>query len=279
VDTETDRPVAIKIFFAPRIERKIKNGLRRIYDEYDLVKGLSHEGVVRYYDLFESGQKVYLVMELGGVGLDVLKESSVEPLAPEFMKSVMRQLLGVLVYLESRGVTHHDIKPSNILVSSPGPKVLLCDFGVAERHGGGPCTSFFGSPAFQAPEIAGNVGGEEYDGAKADLWSAGVVLFFMATGGYPFNGDTVYLLLKSIDEDPVVLPSDLDPLLYDLLLSIGYVVITASHALIMVGLLQKDPLKRISAGEALEHPWFTASGSTTVVCHTMWSALRRLFCA
>lgn len=266
MDTETEQPVAIKIFFAPRIERKIKNGLRRIYDEYELVRGLEHPGVLRYYDLFESGQKVYLVMELGGVGLDVVKETAGEPLAPEFMKSVMRQLFEVLVYLESQGITHHDIKPSNILVSSPGPRVLLCDFGVAEKHGGGAlCKSFFGSPAFQAPEVAGNVNGAEYDGAKADVWSAGVVLYFMVTGGYPFNGDTVYLLLKSIDEDPVVLPSDLEPLLYDLL----------------ARLLQKEPMKRISAVEALQHPWFTAaaSTSTTVACHAVWSALRRVFCA
>lgn len=222
LDTETEQPVAIKIFFKPRIERKIKNGLQRIYDEYEIVRGLSHQGIIKYYDLFESGQKIYLVMELGGIGLDVLKESSQDPFPPEFLKSIMHQLLNILVYLEFKGITHHDIKPSNILVSSPGPKVLLCDFGVAEQHSSGTCKSFFGSPAFQAPEIAGNVNGDPYDGAKADVWSAGVVLFFMLTGGYPFNGDTVYLLLKSIDEDPVILPSDLEPLLHDLLFSTQY---------------------------------------------------------
>jgi serine/threonine protein kinase len=227
-----EEAVAVKVFYRPRLERKIKNGLARLYQygaargrrdalrrEYELVRRLEHPSIIRYRDIFESGQKVYLVMDLGGVSLDVLRDSlhGAAPPAP-LLRSIVRQLLGALAYLEAQRVSHHDVKPSNVLVS-PAGHVLLVDFGVAEDWARlGACQSFYGTPAFQAPEVAGNVSGATYAGAAADIWSLGVLLFFLVTGDYPYHGETVYLLLKAIDEDPVVLPESVaDPLLRDLL--------------------------------------------------------------
>ena len=215
MDSETGQEVAVKIFYRSRLERKMKDGIGRLHAEYDLVRHLDHTNVVKYYDLFESGQKIYLIMELGGVSLDSVVASTIEPV---MIQSIIRQLLEVTLYLSSEMVAHHDIKPANILFDPETDRLLLCDFGVAEQYGPDGCKSFFGTPTFQAPEIAGNVTGVTYDGPKAEVWSIGVLLYYLVTGGeYPFKAETVYLLLKAIEEQPVILPDNLDPLLFDLM--------------------------------------------------------------
>lgn len=219
IDTATGQPLAVKIFFRPKLSRKIKDGVARLYYEYELVRGLKHPNVIEYHEIFESGQKIYLVMGLGGQGLDVIAESQPERITPAFVRTLLTQLLTALAYLDSQSIAHHDIKPANLLVDDED-RLLLCDFGVAERYekvvG---CQSFFGTPAFQPPEIAGNISGATFDGTKADIWSIGVVLFYLVTNRYPFAADTVYLLMKAIEEQPVMLPETLDPSLYDLLSS------------------------------------------------------------
>lgn len=217
------------------------------------MRKLEHPNVIKYREIFESGTKLYLVMELGGVGLDVLRDSSTGDFDETILKHMMRQLFDCLVYLQSQSISHHDIKASNLLYSSDG-RLLLCDFGVAEEAGAdGLCRCFYGTPTFQAPEIAGNVDGHPYDGYKADVWSAGILFFYMITGGYPYTAETVYLLLKAIEEDPVKLPNNLDPVLEDLLSR----------------LLDKDPVTRISASEALQHPWFSQDQQVWESCCTL----------
>ena len=179
---------------------------------------LEHPNVIRYHELMEFGEKVYLVMELcQGVNLEsfvasqrpprLLEDSSDLPASKAYLatcRSVMRQLLQGLDYLASKGIAHHDVKPGNLLIRSLDGCVKLCDFGVAESYGDrDECCCFYGTPVFQPLEIAGNVSGETFSGAKADLWSAGVVLYHMLTGDYPYTADTVYLLLKKIAEEPL----------------------------------------------------------------------------
>lgn len=184
------------------------------------MQSLRHRNIVEYRELLEGKEKAYLVMKLGGLGLDRICEEQPRRITAPFIKSITQQLLGCLVYLEGRLVSHHDIKLANVLVDQ-FDQVMLVDFGVAERYNEAiGAQSFFGTPAHQAPEIAGNVSGATFDGAKADIWAVGVCLYYLVTGGqYPFRADTVYLLLKSIEQDPVVIPANLDSHLHDFLSS------------------------------------------------------------
>jgi serine/threonine protein kinase len=151
--------------------------LKCSHSEFDLVKSLDHPNIIKYWELFESGEKIYLVMDLGGASLDSLIECERERLTPHLIRSIVRQLLTAVAYLKERSVSHHDIKTANLLIDDQ-EHVILCDFGVAERYDKScGCQCFFGTPTYQAPEIAGNVSGATFDGAKADIWSAGVLLY------------------------------------------------------------------------------------------------------
>lgn len=140
------------------------------------MRSLDHQGIIKYWEIFESGEKIYLVMDLGGENLDSILEHDKERLTPALIQSIVKQLLEAVTYLEEQSVSHHDIKTANLLLDDHD-HVILCDFGVAERYEKSTgCQSFFGTPTYQAPEIAGNVSGATFDGAKADIWSIGVLL-------------------------------------------------------------------------------------------------------
>lgn len=259
VATGEDR--AVKIMYRCKLERKIKEGIERLRKEFQLVRSLNHPSIVRYYELDEISRpdKIYLFMELCGV--DILSRAPLRTSHTQlrlYIQDKFKQLLAGLCYLHHQGVAHHDIKPDNILISSDGV-VKVCDFGVAEKidqtkDEGWHC--FYGTPAYQPPEVVGNITGNAFDGPAADVWSIGVILFQLVKlqieetdedqsiqWSLPFHGETVYLLYKSIERDPVPFPPNLakeDPWLDDLLRK----------------LLEKDPNKRITCAQALNHPFF-----------------------
>lgn len=192
-------------------------------------------------DTESNPHKVYLFME---ACVGPLQASQLPPLTTSarmgFIKDIFRQLLEALSYLQTQRVAHHDVKGENILINAQG-QLKLCDFGVAERYDAvDECRIFYGSPAYQSPELARNVDGGPFDGAKADIWSAGVVLYQLVFDRLPFVGDSVYLVIRSVDKDPLRIPPCSDQCLVSLLQQ----------------LLNKDPKTRPYAHEALQHPWF-----------------------
>lgn len=237
------------------------------------MRSLSHPNIVKYFELDESSRsdKIYLFMELADCSLEEGLPSP--PFAPKdlsmsdaaiqqrtLLKNLSRQVLQTLDYLQSVYISHHDIKPANILCkwqpqsedeSSDNIIFKLADFGVAERYGGdgNGCRSFFGTPSYQAPEVVRNVDGSPFDGIKADIWSLGVTLYQLVHGKLPFQGETVYLVMKSIDEDEIEFPS---------LSSHGSRQLKGDNELLlgfMRLLLTKEVSKRPSVAECLAHPW------------------------
>ena len=99
-----------------------------------------------------------------------------------------QQLVCGLEYLHAAGVTHRDVKLENTLIggSRPGTLVKICDFGYSKRPEveQSQCKSIVGTPAYLAPEVLAN---KPYRGSAVDVWSAGVLLYVMLVGAYPFE--------------------------------------------------------------------------------------------
>jgi serine/threonine protein kinase len=165
---------------------------------------LKHEHIVALYEAFDDLRTVSLVMEYcrGGDLFDAVTANwRAKGLGlPEHDASVaLRHILLALAYLDSQHVVHRDIKCENVLLLHANVPIQsnvlkLCDFGFATYDDGNGLTDRLGSPDTVAPEV---IIGRRY-GTKADVWSAGVMLFMMLSARSPFWAPTDDLVLKRV---------------------------------------------------------------------------------
>lgn len=167
----------------------------------------------------------------------------------------MYSLLEALIYIHSHDIIHRDIKPENIMFDKPNGFVKMIDFGLATRVQS-EITSITGSPYYIAPEVI-----KKCYSSQCDIWSLGVVLYQIMTGNMPFVGNTQTALFNAIKNKHPFIPYHLSDDLKDLLRK----------------MLNKDPSKRITPTEALNHPWFKSAKDHIVVDKQEYKmALRRL---
>lgn len=109
-------------------------------------------------------------------------------------KDVLKQVLLALDYLHSNGIVHRDLKLENLLVQQPGFKIKIADFGFADIivSPDNKISGMNGSYGYVAPEV---MTGGSY-GFEVDIWSLGVVLYYLLTGEYPFKGRDINLLIE-----------------------------------------------------------------------------------
>jgi len=152
--------------------------------------------IVAVRDLVAEGDRLAIVMELvDGEQLRTLLTRD-GTLAPRRALAIVAQLLDGLAVAHARGVVHRDIKPENVIVDdTDGDRVAIVDFGVAwiTEHAALRTTGIVGTPTYMAPEVAA---GASPDG-RADVYSAGIVLFELLFGSPPFRGATVAEVLRA----------------------------------------------------------------------------------
>ncbi|XP_050313140.1 serine/threonine-protein kinase STK11 isoform X2 [Anthonomus grandis grandis] len=242
LDTESLTRRAVKIFKTKKL-RRIPNGLQNVQKEIQLLRKLRHKNIIRVLEEFEVEEKnkLYVIMEFCVGSLQAMLDSVPgKKLPPRQGHGYFLQLVDGLEYLHSNRVVHKDIKPGNLLFTLD-EVMKISDFGVAEIIDtfapDDTCYTGQGSPAFQPPEIAS--GKESFPGFKVDVWSAGVTLFNIMTGKYPFEGDNIYKLFENISKGEFTVPQELDDCLQDLLL----------------GMLRKNPVERFSLQQVRHHPY------------------------
>ncbi len=165
---------------------------RAVLREGQLLAQLRHENVAAVYGVVEEGDRLGLVMELvEGETLEDLVLSSGALPAGEVVR-LGRDLAGALAALHAKDIVHRDVKAQNVLRQKDG-RVVLVDFGVGVAPGQGlGASTLSGTPLYMAPELL--AGGEPT--AASDLYSLGVLLFFLATGGkFPVDAESVEELI------------------------------------------------------------------------------------
>jgi len=152
--------------------------------ELDIWPGLRHPNIIKVFDAFDDGRRVYMILEYAENG-DVLRYiQKVGALNENLAKGWTWQLCDAVRYLHELNITHRDLKLENLLLDKRF-FLKLCDFGFVK----GECArsmsqTYCGSKSYAAPEI---LKGEPYDPKKADMWAIGVILYIFVTGKMPFD--------------------------------------------------------------------------------------------
>jgi len=212
--------------------------------------------IIKLYDIFDTPNSLYLVMELvtGGELFDRIVER--EQYSEANAKEVMKQLLIAIEYFHSLGIVHRDLKPENLLLEneSDDTNIKVTDFGLG-RFSDLLMHTACGTAGYVAPEILSCKG---YD-KEVDMWSAGVILYILLSGYPPFFDDHEPRLFESIMKADY----EFHPQYWD--------HISKEAKDLVSKLLVVNPHKRLSATEALQHPWFLSESSNKPIMTSQMS--------
>jgi serine/threonine protein kinase len=225
---------AVKVF--PRSNLQTEQDRIHLQREVDAMALLQCESIVRLHHFSCDDQSIYLVMDLCPGG-DLFQYISTHgPFEEPVAALVFKQLVGAIAYCHMRGVAHRDLKPENILFTE-FPMIKLSDFGLCGYlMPEAKLQTFCGSPCYFAPEI---LMGAEYDGARADIWSLGIVLFVMVTGMMPWNPENESRMQQQIRKADYYMPATVSRECQDLIR----------------GLIRVNPMDRFPLSKILSHPW------------------------
>lgn len=239
-DIITDETVAIKT--VPRLGRANEDDF--LAREVQIMLSMDHPNIVRTFDIFVRRKRIHFVMEYvpGGELFDLVAANTIftEPRAA----SVMRDLLRAVGYLHTRGIAHRDVKLENLLcMRNTWPlQVKLADFGFANHIRGESdkmLSSFVGTPYYIAPEMLLSKG----HGRPVDIWACGVVMYILLSGKFPFGGETEKEYYSRVLSREAYFPSQ------------EWASVSQGAKDLVAAMLCKDPSKRLTAEECLNHPW------------------------
>ncbi|KAF7846977.1 hypothetical protein BT93_L3520 [Corymbia citriodora subsp. variegata] len=191
---ETGDSVAIKIMAKSTIlEHRMVDQIRR---EISITKIVRHPNIVRLHEVLASRTKIYIILEFvtGGELFDQIVHKGRLP--ENLCRKYFQQLIDAVAHCHSKGVYHRDLKPENLLLDFHG-NLKVSDFGLSAlpQQGVGLLHTTCGTPNYVAPEVLGQQG---YDGAAADIWSCGVILFVIMAGYLPFDEVDLPSLYKKV---------------------------------------------------------------------------------
>ncbi len=219
-DPLIERYVAIKTIRLQALsEMERKEYEARFYQEAKAAGHLNHPNIVTIHDLGESGDVAYIAMELmEGRELQEMIDGKRRLLITDALNIAIQVAAG-LSYAHQRGIVHGDIKPSNIMVLGDN-LAKIADFGIARMASAKSTQAdvIYGTPSFMSPE---QILGKSID-ARSDIFSLGVVLYYMLTDRLPFTGDNINALMHQIANVAPEKPSSLNPAISEALDAVIY---------------------------------------------------------
>ncbi|XP_024024117.1 CDPK-related kinase 3 [Morus notabilis] len=236
-----DHPVAVKIISKAKMTTAI--AIEDVRREVKILKSLSgHNNLVKFYDAYEDSNNVYIVMELceGGELLDRILSRGGR-YSEEDAKVIVVQILSVVAFCHLQGVVHRDLKPENFLFASKSEDsdMKLIDFGLSDFiRPDARLSDIVGSAYYVAPEVL-----HRSYSLEGDIWSIGVITYILLCGSRPFWARTESGIFRAVLRA--------DPNFDDL----PWPSVSQEAKDFVKRLLNKDYRKRMTAVQALTHPW------------------------
>lgn len=192
---QTGKSMAMKVVGKDKV---IKVGMmEQIKREISVMKMVKHKHIVELHEVMASKSKIYFAMDLVKGG-ELFNKIAKGRLREDVARVYFQQLISAVDFCHSRGVYHRDLKPENLLLDEDG-NLKVTDFGLSafSEHlkQDGLLHTTCGTPAYVAPEVISKKG---YDGAKADIWSCGVILYVLLAGFLPFQDDNIVSMYRKI---------------------------------------------------------------------------------
>ena len=241
VHKESGREVAIKI-----INKKLVGpvDVQQVKSEIDILKIAKHPNIIKLYDVFENEKCIYIIMEYcaGGDLFSYIEKRGFK-LKEERAAEIIHKLCTTVFFLHQYGIVHRDLKPENILMTddSDTADIRLVDFGLGKIIGPGEtCTEPFGTFSYVAPEVLQ----EKPYNFKVDLFAIGIITYLLVAGFLPFDHETSEKeIARQTVYEPTPFPSSI------------WKNISIEAKMFVDNLLEKDPEKRMSIQEVLQHKW------------------------
>ena len=238
---------AIKSIDKTKISQRDIDNLEK---EIDIISSLDHPNIARFYETFHDERYFHIVTELcRGKELSKLLKQNGGKLNERKCRIIIMKILHAINYCHSHGIVHCDLKPDNIIFESPNEDeenedilnlldLKLLDFGLSSRiKKNEKLNNTVGTAYFIAPETIKG----EYD-EKCDVWSIGVILYYILSGKFPFTGNSNFEIFEKIQKS--------EPVFKNLFKDISQNAID-----FIKKCLVKNPNERPSAKECLSHPW------------------------
>lgn len=242
---ETGEAAAVKVIAKRRlVSPEEVDDVRRELAALRRLRG--QPNVVQLKGVYEDKQRVCIVMELCGGGElfgSIVRRGA---LSERDAAGLMRHVVGAVAQMHGQGIMHRDLKPENFLFSDKSPNAVLkaTDFGISTPFKAGQVfDEILGTAYYVAPEVL-----LKRYGPEVDLWSCGVILYVLLSGYPPFAGGSNEEIFRAILTAPLDFANEPWPSVSD-----------AAKDCIR-GMLERDPRKRATAQQVLEHEWMRDDG-------------------
>ena len=236
-----------QLFACKKLSKLNVNNLIKFKREINILQKMDHPNIIKLYDLFESKNSLYLIMEEchGGELFDrISKRKECDKMYSEKEAcEIIQQVMSAIDYCHKQGIAHRDLKPENILYLTEGSEInntiKIIDFGLSkEINTRKSFNSLIGTIYYVSPEIL-----KGHYSEKCDVWAAGVILYVLLSGEPPFNGINDNIIFSQIRQLKFNFPEKKWNKI-------------SKDAKDLLSKIFVPESQRLSARQVLEHSWF-----------------------